>query len=241
MTVVRPTVGSIGVKIILNTESSIAAATLTEILYRKPDGTIGTWTAVKEVDNTHISFTTTTVNDLDVAGEWLLWSYIEMPGWSGPGELAEFIVGDAPETEELELTVGTNTWATLAEAELYFKGRIGASTFWSTAFKPAALISAFNYLYYSGYYDFPTTPTQAMKIAQCEMALFLLQHQADMDARMGLQAQGVIQSGIVQETYSKDAVGQIPIPALVSNLLEEHETGSPLLAADVTRDDEEDA
>jgi hypothetical protein len=47
------------------------------------------------------------------------------------------------------------------------------SSLWSECFKPAALISAFNYLFYSGLYDLPTDPDPVMKIAQCETALFL--------------------------------------------------------------------
>ena len=244
MTIVNPTVGSIGVKIILNVESSVAAATVLKILYRKPDGAIGEWTAVKETDNTHISYTTTTIADLDVAGEWLFWSYIEMPGFSGPGELASLTVGEEPDDTAVTLTAGTNTWATLEEADAYFRTRIGASTLWDAAFKPAALISAFNYLYYISGYSFPTTVTQAMKIAQFEMALFLLQHQVDMDARAGLQAQGVIQADIVGETYDKDARGGVVLPAIIKGLLVDYETengaGTNFFATDVTRDDEAD-
>jgi hypothetical protein len=62
-----------------------------------------------------------------------------------------------------------------------------------------------------------------------------------MDARAGLQAQGVTQAGIVGETYDKDARGVIAIPAIVQNILASCETGSNLFAANVERDDDEDA
>jgi hypothetical protein len=60
-----------------------------------------------------------------------------------------------------------------------------------------------------------------------------------MDARKGLQAQGVVQAQIVGETYDKGAAGELSIPANVRGMLFAYESGSPLLQADVTRDDNE--
>jgi len=142
------------------------------------------------------------------------------------------------------LAAGTNTWATGQEAEDYFATRFGVGTNWSAltdANKIAALISAYRQLVNLDDYDFPSTIDQEMKDAQCEMALFLIIHQADMDARMGLQAQGVTQAGIVQESYDKDAAGRLAVPAIVRNMLSEYESESPLLAADVERDDDKSA
>ncbi len=145
------------------------------------------------------------------------------------------------------IVVGTNSWVTAQEAEDYFAVRFGVGTNWSglsDANKIAALISAHRYINSLENYTFPTEVadiTQAMKDAQCEMALFLVIHQVDMDARKGLQAQGVKQAGIVQETYEDGAGGAISIPATVRSMLSDYATGSPLLAANVERDDDEDA
>ncbi|GEM_PF-468774 len=149
----------------------------------------------------------------------------------------EIISGSTP-----ALIVGTNSWVTGPEAEEYFAGRLGASTWWNTsAEKVPALITAYKRIMSCGDFSIEADEDeQVVKDAQCEMALFLLQHQSDMDARQGLQDQGVVAANIVGETYDKDARGVIVIPANVRALLSAYESGSPLLAADVERDDEED-
>jgi hypothetical protein len=143
------------------------------------------------------------------------------------------------------LVVGTNSWASLQEAEDYFITRFGIGTSWSgllEANKVAVLISSYNALIGSGLYDFPAEVvnfTSGMKKAQCEMALFLIIHQADMDVRMGLQAQGVNQAGIVQETYGKEVDG-IPIPPIVRQLLKSYITDSDIHVIGIERNEDED-
>ena len=58
-----------------------------------------------------------------------------------------------------------------------------------------------------------------MKDAQCEMALFLLQHQPDLDLRMGLRAQGVLVAGVVKEKYKDKDNMAYPLPPIVERLL----------------------
>lgn len=133
----------------------------------------------------------------------------------------------------------TYGWVTLAEANTFFSTRFGADDYWiSGADKDGALTTAYNWLVGCGKFGFPTTATQAMKDAQCEMALFLIQHQPDIDLRMGLQAQGVIQAGIVKETYSGKA--KMPIPPLVCDLLTNYSDSGPIHYADIERDEEYD-
>lgn len=137
------------------------------------------------------------------------------------------------------LVVGTNTWVSLEDANIYMSTRLGASTFWNTAAeKEAALVTAYNFLMASDY-DFPTDISNNMIMAQCETALFLLQHQEDMDARMGLQAQGVTEAGVVQEKYSESLT--IPLPAVVRKLIAVYETITGFETVNVSRDDNEDA
>lgn len=133
-------------------------------------------------------------------------------------------------------------WVTLVEAETYMATRLGATKHWySGVSKAAALQTAYNQLISCGLFDFPETAISGMKNAQCEMALFLLQHQEDADARMGLQAQGVTQAGIVQETYNLDNVDGIPIPLIVRSMLQDYESASPIHIVDLEREESEDA
>lgn len=149
----------------------------------------------------------------------------------------------------MSLTLCTDTFITLADAETYMAKRLGASKFWHKErtdqdTKEAALATAYRSLVGCGQFSLPTTAggiTQPVKDAQCEMALFLLQHQEDMDGRLGLQAQGVRQAGIVQESYGGAELGAFPIPPLVAGLLDAFRTGGQHLAAvDLARDDDED-
>lgn len=131
-------------------------------------------------------------------------------------------------------------WVTLVEAETYMAARLGSSKYWNTnTSKIAALTTAYNFLIVSSY-DFPIEVSTNMKNAQCEMALFLLQHLEDMDARMGLQAQGVVSAGVVEESYREDATGEMPIPATVKKLLSVYETDKGMQVSDIERDDNED-
>ncbi|MBM3210596.1 hypothetical protein FJZ33_00130 [Candidatus Poribacteria bacterium] len=140
----------------------------------------------------------------------------------------------------MSLTVGTNSWVTLEEAEEYMSSRLGAYKFWYTGvFKEAALITAYNFLN-SGKFEFPADISVNMKNAQCEMALFLLQHLEDMDARIGLQAQGVTSAGVVQEGYDLNAVNDIPMPPTVYRYISVYKTETGFEKLDVERDDDDD-
>jgi hypothetical protein len=149
----------------------------------------------------------------------------------------------APSAHAGLLVVGTNSWASWQEAEDYFATRFGVGTNWSAltdANKIAALISAYRQLINCSDFTIAADDvTDVVKNAQCEMALFLIIHQTDMDARKGLQAQGVTQAGIVGETYDKDMASRAAVPAMIRSMLTDYESGSPLLQADAERDDEE--
>ena len=138
------------------------------------------------------------------------------------------------------IVVGTNSWVTETEANTYFEARVTASDYWvnlATINKPA-LITAYKWLN-AGKYTFPATPTQNMKDAQCEMALFLIQHQPDLDLRMGLQVQGVIQAGVVKERYREDNTIELPMPPIVQTLLQEYSTDRPVYLVNIERNEEE--
>ncbi len=138
------------------------------------------------------------------------------------------------------ITVGTNSWLTEAAANVYFDARIFSSKDWTDGASDniPALITAYRWLN-SGKYAFPDTAVQSMKDAQCEMALFLLQHQPDLDLRMGLQAQGVIAAGVVKERYREDNYVELPFPPIVIKLLDGYETERPVYLVDLERNENE--
>lgn len=138
------------------------------------------------------------------------------------------------------ITVGTNSWVTEAAANTYFEARLMSSDYWTDDADDniPALITAYNWLN-AGSYAFPAVAIQAMKDAQCEYAFFLLQHQPDLDLRMGLQAQGVIAAGVVKEKYKDDNYVELPIPPIVQKLLEEYSTDRPVYLVNLERNEEE--
>ena len=141
---------------------------------------------------------------------------------------------------DMALTVGTNSWVTVAEADTYLGDRVGVSQYWDAiAEKAAALVTAYRWLVGSGEFAFPTTVTQIMKDAQCEYALFMIQHQPDIDLRLGLQEQGVIEAGIVKEKYRGGNPG-IPYPPIVQSMLRPFTTSGPFKLINLERDDNED-
>ncbi len=77
-------VGTIGAKITVDCSIDITVATVRKIIYKKPDGTSGEWTAAEE-SSTSISYTTDSADDLDQAGTWYFESYVEKAGFTGYG------------------------------------------------------------------------------------------------------------------------------------------------------------
>ncbi len=138
------------------------------------------------------------------------------------------------------ITVGTNSWETVAEANTFMEGRIRAGEYWTNgdADNIPALITAYYWLTDSPKFSFPSTVTAAMKRLQSEMALFLLQHQPDIDLRMGIQAQNVIEAGIVKEKYVMAVMG-IPVPPAVADLAYPYFNQHPYYIVDLERDEEQ--
>jgi hypothetical protein len=81
----------IGTEIILDTGVDITSATTHDIKYKKPDGTLGSWTGTIK-DTTKVSYTII-ASDLDQSGEYEVQAYIVMTGtWRG--ETVAFTVYD---------------------------------------------------------------------------------------------------------------------------------------------------
>jgi len=131
----------------------------------------------------------------------------------------------------------TYGWVTEAEADAYFASRYGASDFWASgADKDGALETAYNQLNNSGLFTLPDTTVDAMKQAQYEQALFVIIHMEDFDRRGGLQAQGVIEAGIVKEKYNYKPT--FPICPMAKQLLESYSDIRALQIPNITRDEE---
>lgn len=136
------------------------------------------------------------------------------------------------------IIVGTNSWVTEAEADTYFATRFGAGDYWlSGTDKDGAIITAYGWLMGCGRFALAAslTAAQAVKDAQCEMALFLVQHQPDIDLRMGLQAQGVREAGIVKEKYAAKVA--FPVPPMVVGMLDGYRNDSPIHMVDIERNE----
>lgn len=78
--------GDVGTEIILDCVDDITASTVRTIKVRKANGVKVDWTATLD-GTTKIKYVVLT-GDLDVVGDWHLQAYVEMPLWSGSGEVA---------------------------------------------------------------------------------------------------------------------------------------------------------
>ena len=133
------------------------------------------------------------------------------------------------------------------EAIAYFYGERLATDLFDDAddlLRIKALMTAYNRIIYDPGYSIPPASTPAelviLKKAQCEMSYYILEHQGDEDRRKGIQAQGVIEAGIVKEKYYADMLTTLPIPPFVAALLNPFAIPDKHFGAiDLARDEEE--
>lgn len=139
----------------------------------------------------------------------------------------------------------------LATAESYFTSERLETAAWdgltTDAKKTKALTQAYNRIFYSNLFDVPAyaDATAAelviLKKAQAEMAYYLAVHAADEDRRKGIQAQGVVEAGIVKEKYAEGSLADIPIPPIVAGILEDFAVDSDeFYAQEVDRDEDDE-
>jgi hypothetical protein len=91
MAVSKYYVGDVGTEIIVDTTVSLAAATVFQLRVLKPGASSPTTWAGTLYQGTKIRYVVQD-GDFSVAGAYLLQAYVEMPGWSGLGNTANFIV-----------------------------------------------------------------------------------------------------------------------------------------------------
>src|SRR3972149_3376228 len=119
----------VGTKITIDTGQDVSGANSVKIKYIKPDGTTGLWDAIVDTDDQSIYYLTQVnsgdIYDLDQVGVWMFYPVIDMDTWDGHGESVEITVYDIA---GVTITVGTNSWISLADANDYFMTRVGANT-----------------------------------------------------------------------------------------------------------------
>ena len=81
---------TVGQVIILETGEDLTGANVLKIKVKKPDNTKTEWDG-SVYQTTKIKYTTV-LNDLNVAGNYKLQSYVEYPDWRGTGETVELKV-----------------------------------------------------------------------------------------------------------------------------------------------------
>lgn len=131
----------------------------------------------------------------------------------------------------MALVVGSNSWATIAEADAYLTNRIGASNWFNLSDEPSSpgeesketfLIMAYNILLYKGGYALSSTSTGTSVIyAQSEMAFQLYVNYKSFMDRAELQNAGLSSFKLSQweEDYASNMIGDFTLPILVSNFL----------------------
>jgi len=144
-------------------------------------------------------------------------------------------------------------FADLADAEDYFDLERLETECWDDLLESGTfhqetkvILNAYNRLYYDTRWDLPTyiTATAAelaiLRIVNAEMAYYLACHMSDEDRRKGIQAQGVIEAGIVKEKYSEGMLMALPVPPVVAAMLTPWLIPTSFIStANLARDEEE--
>ena len=132
----------------------------------------------------------------------------------------------------MALVVGENTWGTVTEADTYLTYKTGVSAWFDlsdtgdpgTESKESLLASAFYWLLYDSLYGLSASLTiDAVKIAQFEAAMFLLNNRIEYESRDTLIASGVKSFDRSKWSETLDAVKK---PASVDNILRSAGFGS---------------
>ena len=129
------------------------------------------------------------------------------------------------------ITVGTNSWITLAEADAYLANKFGADN-WAAAVQSSreqAIITAFWRIYGSSEYTIAKSSTdENVKNAQAETAYFILTYSGELSKRAALQSAGVKSHSVskFKETYSGNVGTLLPQEAI--DLLDSFQSFNPV-------------
>jgi hypothetical protein len=117
----------------------------------------------------------------------------------------------------MSITVGTDSWVTLAEANTYFESHIGSAP-WDALTeneKEKYLKSAYRWIFYDNAFTVSAASTETgVKYGQCEAALFLINYYTEYDKHDAMGAMG-----IKKFRYSKrsEDLSEVKKPASVIN------------------------
>ena len=141
----------------------------------------------------------------------------------------------------LTLTVGTNTWVTLAEANSYMAAKWGAESWseMSAENRKKLLIHAYNWINRLSNYSFGSTITTNMKYAQIELSWYVYENNDGHKKHEALNAQGVKEFDISK--FSEKLTGKTELPQTVKDLLADYDLYSggylPLVDREVEEND----
>jgi hypothetical protein len=117
------------------------------------------------------------------------------------------------------LTVGVNSWVTVAEADTYFESKFGAGV-WSTLtsdVKKQLLITAYTWIQSQTTFSIsPSATATKVKVAQCEAAWFIYNNWTSYEKRRTLISSGVKSFDI--GNYSED-LSNSDFPKFISDIL----------------------
>jgi hypothetical protein len=123
------------------------------------------------------------------------------------------------------VTVGTNSWVTITEADDYLDGKFGADA-WaslSNTIKTQCLISAYRWIFNYPFFNIPASSTsEAVKSAQIELAWWIYQYYTAYEQRGAL-----IAGGVTDFTLSKweEKLSEQDMPQVILNFLDDELEG----------------
>jgi len=130
----------------------------------------------------------------------------------------------------MALTIGTNSWVTIAEADSYMSEKWNASATWEAledSEKTQLLITAYRWINSDDRYEISADEdSDGVKFAQIETGWYIYQYNDEIEKRMSLQAQGVQDFDVSKfsESY-KIGVGS-RLPDFVGGLLDDFESNT---------------
>jgi len=128
----------------------------------------------------------------------------------------------------MSLVVGTNSWASVAEADTYLTDRINATEWFSLNVSPATpgavakeslLVSAYYWLSGSPELEIPASVTDTdVKNAQIESAWFLYEHYTELNERRAAMYTGVESFKLSKKSENLN-IDNLQIPSYIMGML----------------------
>lgn len=126
----------------------------------------------------------------------------------------------------LVLSVGTNSWVTLAEADLYFEGKYQASAAWSAltdSVKKQLLVSAYRWIQQQVLFTISASSTaEIVKQSQCEAAWYLYSFGEEDEKRRALSGQGVTEFEL---DNWREKISGYDFPGFLKDMLDDYYDG----------------